>query len=85
MPIKFVGEPFCFERILVSKISSKGGGKLHGFVDIFLSLRTEKTSPGNHSVFSKFSGREKYFMDKRGGYHDFVEILCLTGPKQKAL
>ena len=42
-------------------------GNLHGFVENFLSHRTEKTSPGNHSVFQKISGTEKYFMDKRGG------------------
>ena len=73
MPIKFVGEPFCVSKeFWYRKFSSKGGGKLHGFVEKFLSHRTEKTSPGNHSVFQKISGKEKYFKDKRGGgYHDF--------------
>ena len=62
----------CFERTLVSKSFKQRRGKLHGFVEFFLSHRTEKTSPGNHSVFQKISGREKYFMDKRGGGdHDF--------------
>ena len=69
----------CFERILVSKIfmQRRGGGEGSFTVlsKFFLSHRTEKTSPGNHSVFQKISGREKYFMDKRGkrggGYHDF--------------
>ena len=56
-----------FERILVSKIFKQRRGKLHGFVENILSHRTEKTSPGNHSVFHKISGREKNFMDKRGG------------------
>ena len=37
----------------------------------FLSHKTEKTSPGNHSVFQKISGREKNFMDKRGGVSRF--------------
>ena len=62
----------CFERILVSKIFKQRRGEASVFCrKFFLSHRTEKTSPGNHSVFQKISGREKYFMDKRGGYHDF--------------
>ena len=48
----------CFERILVSKNFQQRRGKLHGFVEN-LSHRTEKISPGNHSVFQNFSGREK--------------------------
>ena len=51
---------------------AKEGGSFTVLSKFFLSDRTEKTSPGNHSVFQKISGREKYFMDKRGGgYHDF--------------
>ena len=53
----------------IEKFQAKEGGSFT--VEIFSSHRTEKTSPGNHSVFQKISGREKYFMDKRGGYHDF--------------
>ena len=56
----------CFERILVSKIFKRRWGKLHGFVELFLSDRTENTSPGNHSMFQKIFGWEKKFMDKRG-------------------
>ena len=68
MPIKFVGEPFCVSKeFWYRKVSSKGGGSFTVLTKIFLSHRTEKTSPGNHSVFQKISGREKYFMDKRGG------------------
>ena len=73
----------CFERVLVSKIFKQSWGKLHGFVDFFIS-QDRKTSPGNHSVFQKISGREKIFMDKRegGGYHDFPsKNFCLTVPK----
>ena len=70
----------CFE-ILVSKIFKQRRGKLHGFVEIFLSHRTEKTSPGNHSVFQKISGKEKYFMDKRGGITIFRRSFCFTVPK----
>ena len=55
----------CFERILVSKIFEQRRGASSRFCR--KSHRTEKTSPGNHSVFQKISGREKYFMDKRGG------------------
>ena len=49
----------------------------------FLSHRTEKTAPGNHSVFQKISGREKYFMDKRGGggITIFRRSFCLTVTK----
>ena len=63
----------CFERILVSMSFKQRRGEASQFCrNFFLSHRTEKISPGNHSVFQKISGREKYFMDKReGGYHDF--------------
>ena len=62
------GEHFCVSKeFWYRNFSSKGGGKLHGFVKNFLSHRTEKTLPGKHSVFQKISGREKNFMDKRGG------------------
>ena len=73
MPIKFVGEPFCvWKEFWYRKFSSKGGGGSFTVLSkFFLSHRTEKTSPGNHSVFQNIYGREKYFMDKRGGYHDF--------------
>ena len=49
----------CFERILVSKIFKQRRGEASRFCQFFLSNRTEKTSPGNHSVFQKLSGREK--------------------------
>ena len=40
--------------------------------EFFFISQDRKTSPENHSVFQKNSGREKNFMDKRGGgYHDF--------------
>ena len=76
MPIKFVGEPFCVSKeFWYRKFSSKGGEASRFCRNFFLSHRTQKTSPGNHSVFQKISGREKYFMDKRirggGGVHDF--------------
>ena len=67
MPTKFVGEPFCVSKEFWYRIvSSKGGGSFTVLSEIFSSHRTEKTSPGNHYVFQKISGREKYFMDKRG-------------------
>ena len=57
-----------FERILVSKIFKQKRGEASRFCrKFFLSHRTKKTSPANHSVFHKISGREKVFMDKRGG------------------
>ena len=78
----------CFERILVSKSFKQRRGEASRFGrKIFLSHRTEKTSPGNHSVFQEISGREKIFMDKRGEggggrYHDFPsKSFCLTVPK----
>ena len=85
VPIKFVGEPFWVSKeFWYRKVSSKGGGKLHGFVEkIFYLTGPKKTSPGNHSVFQKISGREKYFMDKRGGggITIFRRSSCLTVPK----
>ena len=83
MPIKFVGKHLCVSKeFWYRKISSKRRGKLHSFVEIFLPHRTGKTSPGNHSVFEKTSGREKNFMHKRAGYHDFPwKSFCLTVPK----
>ena len=57
----------CFERILVSKIFKQRRGKLHGFVKIIFISQDRKNSPGNHSVFQKISGTQKYFKDKRGG------------------
>ena len=68
VPIKFVGEPFWVsKKFWYRKISTKGEGSFTVLSKFFLSHRTERTSPGNHSVFQKISGREKYFMDKRGG------------------
>ena len=84
MPIKFVREHFCVSNeFWHRKFSSKGKGMLHGFVEFFSSHRSEKTSPGNHSVFQKISGRAKNFRDKRGGgYHDVPsKSFCLTVPK----
>ena len=57
----------CFERILVSKIFKQKRGEDSRFCQIFLNLTGPKKPPGNHSVFQKISGREKYFTDKRGG------------------
>ena len=74
MPIKFIGEPLCVSKeFWYQKVSSNGGGSFTILSKVFLFHRTEKTSPGNHSVFQKTSGREKLFMDKRGRwvYHDF--------------
>ena len=83
MPIKFVGEPFCVSKeFWYRKVSSKGRGKLHGFVENFFISQDQKTSPGNHSVFQKVSFQEKYFIDKRGrgGFMIFRRVFCLTVP-----
>ena len=67
VPIKFVGEHFCVAKeFWYQKFSSKGGGSFTVLSKNFLSYRTEKTSPGNHSVFQKISGRKK-FLWIRGG------------------
>ena len=50
----------------IEKFHAEEGGSFTGWSKFFLSHRTEKTSPGNHSVFQKISGREKIFMEKRG-------------------
>ena len=77
MPIKFVGESFCVSKeFWYRKVSSEEGG-------IFLISQDRKTSPENHSVFQKNSGREKYFMDRRGGggITIFRRSFCLSVPK----
>ena len=69
----------CFGRILATKSFKQRRGKLHGFVENFFISQDRKTSPGNYSVFQKISGREKYFMDKRGGgITIFRRSFCLT-------
>ena len=50
----------------IEKFQAEEGGSFTVWSKIFLSHRTEKTSPGNHSVFQEISSREKIFMDKRG-------------------
>ena len=79
MPIKFVGELFCVsEEFWYRKFSSKGGGSFTVFSKLFLSHRTEKTSPGNHSVFQKVPDREKYFMDKGAGLPRFSVKIFMS-------
>ena len=51
----------------IENFQAKEGGSFTVLSKNFLSHRTVETSPGNHSVFQKISGREKNFMDKRGG------------------
>ena len=41
------------------KFQAKEGGSFTFLSKIFLSHWTEKTSPENHSVFQKISGRKK--------------------------
>ena len=68
----------------IETFQAKEGGSFTVLSKNFLSHRTEKTLPGNDSVLQKVSGREKYFMNKRGGgeYHDFPsKSFCLTLPK----
>ena len=67
----------------IEKFQAKEGGSFTVLSNFFLSHRTEKTSPGNHSVFQKISGREKYFMDKRGGggITIFRRSFCHTVPE----
>ena len=76
MPIKFVEEPFCVSKeFWYRKFSSKGRGSFTVLSKIVLSHRTEKTSPGNYSVFQKISSREKNLWI-RGGLSRFsVEIF----------
>ena len=58
----------CFERILVSKNFKQRRGEASRFCrKFFLSHTTEKTSPRNHSVFQKISGREKILWIRGGG------------------
>ena len=50
----------------IEKFQAEEGGSFTVWSKIFLSHRTEKTSPVNHSVFQEISRKEKIFMDKRG-------------------
>ena len=67
----------------IENFQAKEGGSFTVFSKILSSHRTEKTSPGNHSVFQKISGTEKFFMDRGGGgvITIFRQIFCLTVPK----
>ena len=51
----------------IEKFQAEEGGSFTVWSKNFLSHRTEKTSPGNHSVFQKISGREQILMDEKGG------------------
>ena len=73
----------CFERILVSKFSSKGGGKLHGFVEVFFYLTwPKKLRQGTILCFRKFLVGKNILWIREGGYHDFPsKSFCFTVPK----
>ena len=83
VPKNFVTEHFCVSKeFRYRKVSSKGGGSFTVLSKFFLSHRTEKTSPGNHSVFQKISGREKnLWVRGGGGITIFRRSFCLTVPK----
>ena len=55
VPMKFVGEPFCVsEEFWYQKLSSKGEGKLHCFVESFFYLaRPKKLRQGTILCFKK--------------------------------
>ena len=66
----------------IEKFQAEEGGSFTVWSKIFLSHRTEKTSPGNHSVFQKISGREQIYASQRGGYQvSSSKTLCNTVPK----
>ena len=72
----------CFGKKRLEEFQIKEGGGFTVLSKFLLSHRNEETSPCNHSVFQKTSGRETFFMDKGGGYHDFqTKFWCLTVPK----
>ena len=71
-----------FERILVSKIFKQMRGEASHFCrKSFSSRRSKKTSPGNHSVFQKISGRENILWIGGRGITIFSRSFCLTVPK----
>ena len=73
VPINFV-EHFCVSKeFWYRKFYSKGGGSLTVLSKFFLSLRTEKISPKNHSLFQKLSGREKNLWIRGGASRFSVE------------
>ena len=69
----------------IEKFQAKEGGGFTVLSSFCFSHRTEKTSPGNHSVFQKIAGMKKHFMDKGGGkgrgYQDLLRSFCHTVPK----
>ena len=72
-----------FQKILVSKIFMHRRGH-YGFVENFLSHRTEKLRTGSLLCFRNFLVWKK-LMDKRGGgglSRFSVEFFCLTEPKK---
>ena len=77
--IKIVGKPFCVpKKFWCRKFSHKGGGSFTVLSNIFLPNRTGKTSPLNHSVFQKVSGRGKNLWIRGGGAVSRVSVeTCL--------
>ena len=77
VPIKVVGEHFRVSKeFWYRKFSSKGGWKLHGFVEIFcLTGPKRKTLLRNPSVFQKISGIEKNLWIRGGMSRFSVEIF----------
>ena len=73
MPINSVGEYFCVSKELrYRNFSSKGGRKLHGFVEIFLNLTgPKKLRQGTNLCFRKFLVGKKISRIRGGGVSRF--------------
>ena len=84
MPIKFVGEPFCVSKeFWYREVSSKGGGKLHGFVEIFFISQDRRNFRGTILCFRKFLVGKiiLWIRGGGGGITIFRRSFCLTVPK----
>ena len=69
MPMNFVGNFFCVSKeFWYRKFSSKGGGKLQGFVEIFLISQDRGTTI---LCFRKFLVGKKFLWIRGGRYHEF--------------
>ena len=74
-----------FRKYSVIEIFQAKEGGSFTVLSIFVSHRTEKTLPGNHSEFQKNSGGEKILW-VQGGSNDFPsKSFCLTVPKRQPL
>ena len=65
----------------IEKFQAKEGGSFTVLSNFLFISQDRKNFARELFVFQKNSGREKYFMDKRGGITIFHRSFCHTVPK----